>query len=253
MIGNTVIGRGFSGCVRYNLDKVEKGLGEILEVRGVREYSKSLMTKDFTARKRMNTKLTRCVWHTSLSFQDNLNKEQVLKISKDWIESMGLDKTQYAIIRHFDTDHPHVHIIANRINDKGITISDSNNWKRSQSICEKLIEKYQLTPVPEFRNEEKINREKLRGKDLLKTDLNRVIYGIIKTSKDIGEFIRGMESSGFNVSIRLNPDQSIRGLSFERDGVKIKASDIHHTLSAKNIIESIRANIHKVDQKPHGL
>lgn len=242
MIGNTVIGRGFKGCVNYLLGKVEKGEGEILEARGVRDYNKNAAVRDFITRAKTNPSLTRCVWHTSLSFQDKLTMQQMHAIGKEWIKGMGLDYTQYIIVAHTDTDHSHIHIIANRINDNGRTISDSNNWKRSQALCKELVKKYELTPVPEERNEQKINRHKLKGRDLLKSDINRVVRNVLSRCKSFEEFTIGMAAQGFNCHIKFNPDNTIRGVSFERYGISIKASDIHKSLSAKNLAQAIELN-----------
>jgi hypothetical protein len=242
MIGKTKVGRSFKGCVSYLLSKVEAGHGELLEVRGVRDFDKRAMIRDFVFRANVNPGLTRCVWHTSLSFQDRLTNQQMLAISKQWAKGMGLDNTQYVIVSHTDTDHPHIHIVANRINDEGKTIADSNNWRRSETLCRKLVEKYQLTPVPGERNELRINREKLKGRDLLKSDINRVVKDILSRSKSFDEFAAGMADRGFNCRVKFNSDQTIRGVSFERDGISIKASDIHKSLSAKNLAQAIELN-----------
>jgi len=242
MIGKTVIGRSFKGCVNYNFAKVEKGFGEILDSRGVRDYDRQAMIRDFNSRKALNPKLSRCVWHTALSFQDKLTNSKMLGIAQQWIKGMGLDQTQYVILRHTDTEHHHVHIIANRINDEGITISDSNNWKRSESLCGELIKSFQLSPLPLQRNESKINRHKLNGRDLLKSDINRIIKTALLNSNSVMDFSREMQNRGFQCLIRYNPDHSIRGISFERDGVKIKASDIHKSFSARSIEQFINTN-----------
>jgi hypothetical protein len=242
MIGKTVIGRGFKGCVNYLLSKVEKGDGEILEARGVRDFDKKAAVRDFITRAKTNPNLTRCVWHTSLSFQDKLTTRQMHSIGKEWMKGMGLDNTQYIIVAHNDTNHPHIHIVANRINDEGWTISDSNNWKRSEALCKELVRKHQLLPVPEERNEPSINREKLKGRDLLKSDINRVVRNALSRCKSFNEFTIGMAEHGFKCHIKFNPDNSIRGVSFERDGISIKASDIHKSLSAKNLAQAIELN-----------
>ncbi|MFM7851700.1 MAG: relaxase/mobilization nuclease domain-containing protein [Flammeovirgaceae bacterium] len=155
---------------------------------------------------------------------------------------MGLDNTQYIIVVHNDTNHPHIHIVANRINDEGWTISDSNNWKRSEALCKELVRKHQLSPVPEERNEPSINREKLKGRDLLKSDINRVVRNVLSRCKSFDAFTIGMAAQGFNCHIKFNPDNTIRGVSFERDGISIKASDIHKSLSAKNLAQAIELN-----------
>ena len=249
MIAKTKIGRGFKGCVSYLLDKVEMGEGEILDARGVRDFDKNAMIRDFITRAKTNSNLTRCVWHTSLSFQDNLAGQQMHTIGKEWMKGMGLDNTQYVIVVHTDTKHCHIHIVANRINDDGRTISDSNNWKRSEALCRELVRKYQLTPVPQDRNELSINRDKLKGQDLLKSDINRVVRNVLSRSKSFDEFTSGMAEHGFKSLVKFNSDNTIRGVSFERDGISIKASDIHKSLSAKNLAEAIELNRLRSNEK----
>ncbi len=57
---------------------------------------------------------------------------------------MGIRDTQFFIARHFDKEHPHVHIAFNRINNNGTTISDRHERLRDTRICKELILKYGL-------------------------------------------------------------------------------------------------------------
>lgn len=237
-----MIGRSFKGCVNYVVSKIDKGYGQLLESRGVRDFNKKLLVSDFIARQKVNPKLSRCVWHTTLSFQDQLSSDEMLCIAKDWMERMELSNTQYIVVRHTDTEHHHLHIVANRIDDDGATVSDSNNWKRSEKICRTLTEIFKLTPLPEYRDEEKINRKKLKGRDLLKTDINRIIERVIAESTDMMTFSTLMNSHGFNCFVTLGANETVRGISFERDGVRLKASDINKNLSAQHIEKKIRLN-----------
>ena len=54
------------------------------------------------------------------------------------MEKMGIRDTQYIIGRHYDKEHPHVHIAFNRVDNNGITISDRNDRYRSERICKEL-------------------------------------------------------------------------------------------------------------------
>ena len=40
---------------------------------------------------------------------------------------MKITDTQYIIVRHQDREHPHVHIVFNRIDNNGKSISDRND------------------------------------------------------------------------------------------------------------------------------
>jgi type IV secretory pathway VirD2 relaxase len=74
--------------------------------------------------------LAKYFYHTSVNFppHDNLKDEQMVAIAKDYLEAMGFDQHQYAIFRHFDADHPHIHILVNRIGYDGAVLSDSKDY-----------------------------------------------------------------------------------------------------------------------------
>jgi hypothetical protein len=95
--------------------------------------------------------LNRYVYHTSLNFpnSDNrrLDNDKMLAIAHDYMEAMGLSNNQYILFRHHDAEHPHLHILANRITFDGTVVSDSNNYKRSEEILRGLEEKYNLVTV----------------------------------------------------------------------------------------------------------
>ena len=57
---------------------------------------------------------------------------------------MKITDTQYIIVRHQDREHPHVHIVFNRIDNNGKTISDRNDMYRNEQVCKKLKAKHGL-------------------------------------------------------------------------------------------------------------
>ena len=65
-------------------------------------------------------------------------------IALEYLEKMGIKDTQVLVVRHFDKEHPHVHIAFNRIANDGRTISDQNERIRSTRICKELTRKYGL-------------------------------------------------------------------------------------------------------------
>jgi type IV secretory pathway VirD2 relaxase len=68
----------------------------------------------------------------------------MIAIAHDYMCRMGIKETQYIIARHHDTDHPHIHIVFNRIDNNGRTISDHNDLFRSEKICKELTSRYGL-------------------------------------------------------------------------------------------------------------
>ena len=68
----------------------------------------------------------------------------MLKIAHEYMERMGIRNTQYIIARHIDREHPHCHIVFNRVDNDGKTISDKNDRYRNEKVCKMLTAKYRL-------------------------------------------------------------------------------------------------------------
>ena len=50
---------------------------------------------------------------------DEKGNALMMEIAKKWMEQMGIRNTQYIIARHHETEHPHCHIVFNRIDNDG--------------------------------------------------------------------------------------------------------------------------------------
>ncbi len=58
--------------------------------------------------------------HISISFDNadapRLTNEFMAQLAKEYMEGMGIKNTQYLVVRHLETGHPHFHIVYNRVN-----------------------------------------------------------------------------------------------------------------------------------------
>lgn len=75
---------------------------------------------------------------------------------------MNIKNTQYIVVRHYDREHPHIHLVINRVDNDGKTISDSNDRIRNNRVCRELTIKYGLY-MP--KGKENVKYDRLRGKD----------------------------------------------------------------------------------------
>lgn len=57
---------------------------------------------------------------------------------------MGFEKNQYIAVEHIDTNHQHVHIVANRVGFEGGVVSDSNNYRQMAQFCRKMEQQLNL-------------------------------------------------------------------------------------------------------------
>lgn len=143
MVGKQTTGKSFGGCVRYIVQKPE---AVILDACGVRMQNTKSMTEDFNLQRKMNPELGKAVGHIALSWSPDDLPKLTAKImaerAKEYLEKMNIRNTQYLMVRHQDKNHPHVHIIYNRVDNNGTTIPNYNLWKKNQKVCKELTLKY---------------------------------------------------------------------------------------------------------------
>ncbi len=243
MIGKTSIGRSFKGCCGYNMEKVEKGKGEVILSQGVRDYEQGAMVADFVRQAQMNPDLSRSVWHTAISFdpQDEARlratPQLMQSVASDYLKGMGLAQSQYAVIEHRDTGHSHFHIIANRVANDGQTVSDSHNFSRSETLLRQIEQKYDLTPMNEQAHRQSL--EKLPERDRSRIEIRDQVRASLNRSAS-GQELRD-DLARHNISMIVNRDQAgqPRGISFEQvkqgdNGEEIKlafkGSKLHQNL-----------------------
>ena len=116
----------------------------MLEAVGV-EGTPEQMAEQFELQSLLNDKVKNIVGHTSLNFSPEDNErlkhddELMLQIAHDYMKLMGIENTQYIIARHIDREHPHCHIVFNRVDNDGKTISDKNDFRRNEKVCKMLL------------------------------------------------------------------------------------------------------------------
>ena len=57
---------------------------------------------------------------------------------------MKITDTQFAIVKHIDKNHSHLHILANLVNNNGETIKDNWIGLKGKKVAQKLTQKYGL-------------------------------------------------------------------------------------------------------------
>ncbi|WP_054694671.1 relaxase/mobilization nuclease domain-containing protein [Geotalea toluenoxydans] len=153
MIGKQVKGKGFRGVLNYVLNP-DKGMliGGNMDGLSARE-----LTKEFVETRRLNPDLKRPVYHVSLSLSpgEQLNNFEWNQVAGSYLNRMGFKFSQYVVARHTDKEHDHIHIIANRIGLDGKTVSDSQDYKRSEAVIREIERAYGLPAVTSSRKAER--------------------------------------------------------------------------------------------------
>lgn len=250
MISRTTIGRSFGGVVRYQFEgrkeQPSDKQAEVLAAVGVRADSAAHMSADFNRGRQLNPNLGQAVWHTSLSFNPDdaatLDSAKMLAIAEGYVQKMGLDKTQYVIIRHHDQpDNQHLHIIANRVADDGQTVKDGKNFYRSKQALKELIQEHGLTP-PRGLRADKQHPEQLQGAELTKHELRQALHQALATAPDRPALLATLQAQQIGAREFANKAGEVTGISFEKDGTVFKGSQLGRGYSLAGIAQQLAAN-----------
>ena len=180
MIAKISTGKYTKGMVKYNHSKTEKDLPEgnkqalFLGMQNGTAKTLDEITFVINSFNQTNKRVKKPNMHISLNFhqRDLIDNNTMIQIANDYMDEMGMGLQPYAIYRHFDQNHPHIHIATTLIDNNGKKLNDSHIYRRSQKITRKLEEEYKLTKA--------VNR-----KETLKTkDLNSRIYNYFNDGRE---------------------------------------------------------------------
>ena len=235
MIAKLMKGSGFKGVINYILDP-KKGT-ELIDSSGVRTDDISHIIQSFIDQTNLNSRVSKVVGHISLSFstQDSLklSNEFMTQVAREYMEKMGIKDTQYIIGRHFDKDHPHVHIAFNRIDNHGKTISDKNDRFRSEKICKELTTKYDLYFAS---GKEKIKEHRLKEPDKTKYEIYQALREKIPKSRNWKSLLAHLRNEGIDVHFKYKGNtQEVQGIVFEKNSYHFNGSKVDRSCSYSKI------------------
>lgn len=241
MIGKVVTGKSFSGCVRY---VVQKEGARVLAADGIRTDTVSAMVADFNLQRGLNPELGKAVGHIALSWsthdRENLNPQIMLERAREYLEKMGIQNTQYLVVEHRDRENPHLHIVYNRVNFQGRTISDQLQRRRNAEVCREITERHGYYLAP---GKGQVNRQRLKGADKARYELHDAINSALGKARNWQELEALLQAKGISIhyKYRSGTDQ-MQGISFRQGELSFKGSAIDRNFSYNGISRRLELN-----------
>ncbi len=237
MIAKMEKGRGFRGALEYDL---QAGKSALLETNLVGATPRA-MAKEFGEVRALRPTLGKAVLHVALSVPpgEHLTDDQWRTIGHRYLEAMGFTDNQYVITRHRDTDHEHIHIVANRITFAGAVVSDSQDWKRQEALMREIERDYGLSPVTPSKEAARkaptkgeIEFAARTGQASIKQRLQGLCDAAMSACQSVSDYIERLEAVGVDVipTVQLN-GAKVSGLMYRLDETLMKGSDLGKTYS----------------------
>ena len=231
MIAKISKGKGFGGVLAYVANK-----------NGAEYITGNVSTNPRTAAREMGIlrQYSRCktpVWHCSLSLSPrdrDLSNEEFAQLAEKFLQKMGLENHQYAVFRHTDKEHAHVHIVANRI-DLSPEHKVWNAWQdvtRARQAKAELELEYQLvsTPYnPKLAQPEISRGQAEEARRIGKIPDRRFIAEAISIAAEKGDvrsFVKNLDRQGIKAIPNLSTTGRMNGFSFRFGRKHYKGSQL---------------------------
>lgn len=249
MMAKIVKGSDFKGVVNYILDKDKNA--QVVAYEGLFMENRDTIAMSFNVQWQMNNKVAKPVGHIALSFskedEPRLTNRVMAGIALEYMKRMEIQNTQFFIARHFDKEHPHVHIAFNRIDNNRNTISDKHDRLRSAHICKELTQKYGLHMA---NGKDNVKRERLKEPDRTKYEL----YDILKT--EVGRcgnwnvLVANLKRQGVEVHFKhKGQTEEIQGVVFTKNGYHFNGSQVDKRFSYSKIDTALQRNRHEENMR----
>lgn len=231
MIGKQIKGRSFSKLLNYLFGKDGASLiGSNMEGLTPRE-----LAAEFRFSQQLNPRVNRVVYHASLNLPHTEHLEDDIwhEIAKKYLQAMGFDMNQYAVVRHIDRDHDHAHIVASRIRLDGTTVSDSWDYRRSESAIRQLEREYGLKSLHSSQAKDSrsptTGEQRLlarTGEESVRVQLQRSLDQATQSSLTMPQLIEQLQQKGISVQVSSQQTDQIKGISYELNGVAFSGTHL---------------------------
>lgn len=226
--------KGSAKSIEYIQNDKELGSAIELDRNGIVSDHPSEILQEFRLMQEANQKCNKNTISIVISPSDEraFTNEELRNIGKHHLEKLGLSDHQYLMTKHGSTDHPHIHILANRIDETGKALNDSHISLKSQTISENLSKELGLYTAKDW--------QKVRHLEQLpiKKEIQMSHQFALEHSKNYTEYKDLMRGKGVEITDTINKQGQLQGFKVKHleSGLNFKASEIKKGFGMNDLI-----------------
>jgi len=166
------------------------------------------------------------------------------------LERLGIVNTQFAIVRHSDRAHPHLHIVANMVDNKGQAISDSWIGLRGKKVAQALTQEYNL--VPAIRKDLALTHtEAMSELEASKYKFYQAISENLPHCRTLDDLEKHLASQGIEMQYKYKGQtQEKQGISFKMGNACFKGSEVDRKYSLSGLQKALDQQLHQKHKMP---
>jgi hypothetical protein len=163
----------------------------------------------------------------------------MVEVARKYLERLGVINTQFAIVKHTDRAHPHLHIVANMVDNRGRAISDSWIGLRGKKVAQALTQEYHL--VPAIRKDLALTHtEAMNEQEAIKYKIYQSITENLPHCRTMEDLEKRLTSQGIEVQYKYKGQtQERQGVSFKIGNACFKGSQIDRKYSLAGLQKTL--------------
>lgn len=166
MVARVNFSKSIRNVVGYNEKKVKAAQAKLLFASGFGAAAAQIAPRSklevFRKLTRQNVRSRTNVMHVSLNFlqEDQLSAGKMMQIAGDYMRGIGFGRQPYLVYQHFDSGHPHLHLVSVIIQDGGRRIATHNlAYEASKIVAREIDQHYGLLSMNKRENGQPIAPE----------------------------------------------------------------------------------------------
>jgi len=251
MISKPVPADSFYHTCRYICQKPG---AEVLIAEGVRGHNYKVMAEDFIRQQQLRPTKEKACFHSILSYhpKEKPSNEIMMEIAREYLKRLGIVNTQFSVSKHTDKAHPHLHVVANMVDNNGKAISDSWIGLRGKKIAQQLTREYNLIPAIE-KDLSLTHVEAMSEAEAMKYKIYQAIAESLPSCRTIDDLKKRLLTQGIEVQYKYKGQtQEQQGISFKMGNVCFKGSQVDRKYSLaglQKIVEHQQRQEQEISQK----
>ncbi|MEK6525107.1 relaxase/mobilization nuclease domain-containing protein [Myroides odoratimimus] len=170
-----------------------------------------------------------------------MTNQDLNNLAHDFLIGLKLDpqNAQYIAFVHTEKEHKHIHILANRIDEKGKALKDNYIGFQAQRIAHEIALKYGWISIRQ-ENENKKEQVKTHQKQVAQEIKNAHYFVLKERPKSLQQYIDMMRMYQIEVKPSVNKQGNIQGYRFIHlsTHTNLKASEVDRNLKLNELFEN---------------
>lgn len=185
--------------------------------------------------------------HMILSFApgERPSEGELKSIAAFYLERMGYGEAPYAVYLHTDTGHVHLHIVTTPTSWDGRRVRESRDWPRSERVAREIEKRWGLRNVSSSREVRKraataaeVHAGERKAETSLRESFQTAVGDAARKATTFTDFLEDLSQQGFEIRLALDEAGMLRGISFAREGVHFRGSQLGRAFAGGNLLAS---------------